>query len=214
MADKKLSEFVKVAPLLNEPTMASNSSAHGSVQSAIKTYVDAEGWKKIAETTVGVGGAATIDFTSIPATFTHLKLIGNVRGENATFSDFPLVRVNNDSVNNYSWLYHISSGNTAMGNPVGTVATNSIRLGLVEADNASADSFGIFLVLIANYANTNMNKETLSQAFDTSDNNAIRLHLTHDGGLWDSPAAINRITFFLSAADIAEFSKVSLYGIK
>ena len=41
MANKNLSEFVKVAPLLDEDDMASDSAAHGATQQSIKAYADA-----------------------------------------------------------------------------------------------------------------------------------------------------------------------------
>lgn len=40
MVDKNLSEFVKMAPLLDEDDMASDSAAHGTTQQAAKAYVD------------------------------------------------------------------------------------------------------------------------------------------------------------------------------
>ena len=67
-------------------------------------------YEKIATTTLG-SAAATITFSSIPATYTDLRLIfvpivttGNV---------YPVIRFNSDSASNYSWTYVSGNGTAA-----------------------------------------------------------------------------------------------------
>ena len=46
----------------------------GIIASSISGNLDANDFESIATVSVGSGGAANVEFTSIPATFTHLQI--------------------------------------------------------------------------------------------------------------------------------------------
>jgi hypothetical protein len=54
----------------------------GIIASAITGNLVTTSYESIATVTVGGGGSATIDFTSIPATYTHLQIRGIARSTN------------------------------------------------------------------------------------------------------------------------------------
>ena len=59
-------------------------------------------------TTTGTGSSGTITFTSIPSTYTDLRIILNGTETNATLYEFDM-RYNNDSGNNYSLTWRSTS---------------------------------------------------------------------------------------------------------
>ena len=63
----------------------------------------------IQTVTVGAGGTAAINFTSIPQTYTDLIVYVSGRYDNAVSFNAGALRFNNDSGNNYS--YRVLRGN-------------------------------------------------------------------------------------------------------
>jgi hypothetical protein len=156
----------------------------------------------IDKVTVGSGGAASVTFSSIPQTFTDLKILASVRNTN-TNNEFALTFNGNATSYSSKVLYGTGSvaasyngGSTSMdGNP----STPS---------NYTASVFSNNEIYIPNYTSSN-NK---SVSMDGVQENNATLSLAQLGaGLWSNSAAITSIT--LTAA-LAEFSTFYLYGIK
>ncbi len=57
----------------------------------------------LGEVVVGAGGAASVTFSSIPATFRHLRLIAQVRGDTGAANIAINATLNDDSGNNYAF---------------------------------------------------------------------------------------------------------------
>ena len=57
---------------------------------------------KIASVTVGSGGASSIDFTSIPSTYTDLVVVHSLRGTNAAVYQQARIQFNGDTASNYT----------------------------------------------------------------------------------------------------------------
>ena len=213
MADKNLSEFVKVAPFLDEDDMVSDSAAHGATQQSIKAYVDGKGWSLIAETTVGAGGAASVTFGSIPATYKALAVIGMSRTEKATGGDNLAIRINADTGNNYDTerFFIYEGGFSALSDRV----TTEGRLGIQDGANSRASSFSPVYVDIPYYTDTNIEKSLISRMSNVgslgSDNTMnISFGQTH----WRNSAAIASITLFQQTGeDLAEYTTFALFGI-
>ena len=55
-------------------------------------------YESIATVTVGSGGAANVEFTSIPADYTHLQIRGIGRDANSAYRDSIQIRFNNELV--------------------------------------------------------------------------------------------------------------------
>ena len=64
-------------------------------------YVAPSNYYSIATATVTSGGTASITFSSIPSTYTHLQLRGFVRMNRADYADNLSIRFNSDSSSNY-----------------------------------------------------------------------------------------------------------------
>ena len=165
----------------------------------------------IASSTVGAGGSASIDFTSIPGTYTDLSLKVSIRAANAAAYNSANVTFNG-SATGYSEinLYGNSSGSVSLSN-----SGAQIDYLWADAANATASTFGNSEFYIPNYAGST-NK---SISFDiTSENNATTVNTAFAGmmaALWSNTAAINRITITAgSSSTFVQYSTAYLYGVK
>lgn len=157
--------------------------------------------------TVGAGGAANIDFSSIPATYTDLVLKTSLRSNRTgDASDGISVYFNNVTTN------RASSSLETNGTGVYAYTTTRNEIGIASASNATASIFGNAEIYIPNYAGST-NKS--SSADGVSENNASAAYVGFVGNLWSNTAAINRITIVpVNGSSWNQYSTATLYGIK
>lgn len=167
---------------------------------------------KLATVTVGSGGAASIDFTNIPATYTDLLLKCSTR-QNGTANGYRLhLRFNNSSASEYSSREFYYDNATA-GNGSGS-SESYIRAAFVQNGAFTANAFNNVEIYIPNYLSSNY-KSTSSDGVDET--NAQANYLSINSGLWSNTAAINRITlseYGGSGTIFAQHSTATLYGVK
>ena len=155
----------------------------------------------IASSTVGSGGAANIDFTSIPSTYTDLMLLVSSRASNA-FID---IKFNNTTANRSAKYLYGTGSAAGSGSQAG-------YLGITTSTSQTASTFGNMAVYIPNYASTSSYKSYSNDA--VSENNATATEMNLVAGLWSDNAAINQITIFPeSSGTFSEYSTAYLYGI-
>jgi hypothetical protein len=159
---------------------------------------------KIASVSVGVLGASTIDFTSIPSTYTDLVLKISARTTRASYTDAISLSLNGSAANQTS-IFLAGNGGSASSSTLGSFRT------LATATTATANTFGNSEFYIPNYAGST-NKSASSDGV-TEDNSA-----TADAwlvaNLWSQTAAINQITVTdLNSATFVQYSTATLYGI-
>jgi hypothetical protein len=168
---------------------------------------------KIATATVGVGGAVSMDFTSIPATYTDLVLKISARTNRVGQLVDSLKLTFNGATTSFS--------NRGLGADTNAGTTFSFSNGgsasiedsiFTAASNATANTFGSGDIYIPNYASSN-NKSTSGDS--ASENNATQSYLLVTGGLWSNSAAITSIKLApLGGTLINQHSTATLYGIK
>jgi hypothetical protein len=163
---------------------------------------------KIASVTVGSGGAATIDFTSIPSTYTDLCLKVSARQSGA--STAVKVQFNSDtSTANYQQR-------RVYGNGAAATSDSSTSLGWINpigltGSGNTASTFGNFEMYLPNYAGSN-NK---SISFDTvTEENGTTAFATLTAGLWLQTSAITAIKLTPNAGTLDQYSTATLFGIK
>lgn len=165
---------------------------------------------KISSVTVGAGGTASIDFSSIPSTYTDLCI--KISSRVVATSDFPslALRFNGSSTAVYSYRYLLGSGSAA--SSANAATQSSMRLGNTDGSLQTTSTFANWEIYIPNYAGST-NK---SVSVDTvSENNATAAYSNLTAGLWGNTAAITSITILeTTPLNIAEFSTATLYGIK
>jgi hypothetical protein len=159
---------------------------------------------KIAAVTVGSGGAASIDFTSIPSTYTDLVVKASLR--HATGSPFMAISFNGSSAN---FTYRYLEGNGASASSSSGSTNYCVAL---NPFNATASTFSNSELYIPNYAGSS-NKSF--SADGVTENNATTAYADMFANLWSNTAAINQITIAASGGfNLVQYSTATLYGIK
>jgi hypothetical protein len=161
----------------------------------------------IASSSVGVGGAANIDFASIPSTYTDLCLKLSARTNKADVDQLFTVAFNGSTSSSNSKNLQ-GDGSSAVS---GLSATLIFAIG--DGNNSTATTFGNCEIYIPNYANTSYNKTSSMEGI--SETNATNVGSILQSGLWSSTAAINQITLTPNGGQtILQHSTAYLYGVK
>jgi hypothetical protein len=160
----------------------------------------------IASSTVGSGGAANIEFTSIPSTYTDLAVLLSLRSENASAGDTVRVQFNS-SASNFT-VREVSGDGAA----TGSSSRSDGYLGYMNAANNTADTFSSVSLYIPNYTSSNYKSYSVDKV---SEQNGTTAYAELIAGLWSQTAAITTLKFIAaSSADLAQHSTAYLYGIK
>jgi len=163
-------------------------------------------YTKIASVSVGSGGAATIDFSSIPTTYTDLLIKVSSRTSATGVAENLLVKFNNSSAT-FSNKTLRGSGSAAVSY---SFTTNGFG-GFLNAATSTSSTFGNTEIYIPNYAGST-NKSFSSDS--VTENNATEAYALLAAGLWSTTTAINQITLYSdSSGTIQQYSTATLYGI-
>jgi hypothetical protein len=172
-------------------------------------------FESIATVTVGSGGAADVEFTSIPATYTHLQVRAIMQSNRGTYSlDDVFCRINNDVGSNYAFHKLYGDGSSASAENHSTQSYMSISF---TSSSATANIFGALVLDVLDYANTNKYK-TLRNLGGMDINGTTAGYGGRIGlisGLWQSTSAVTSIKFYpQNGTQFNQYSHFALYGIK
>jgi hypothetical protein len=147
--------------------------------------------------------AASVTFTSIPATYTDLCILMSARSTTGS-PDSSISEINGSSANLQGrWLW---GENNSLTN--GSYSGNIVLVGLPKS-NATSNTFGNVQIYIANYTASEYKPVSIDSV---SENNATNEAYTMiAAGLWSNTATITSIKL---TADFATYSTFYLYGIK
>ena len=168
----------------------------------------ADTYTLISSVTVGAGGASSIDFTSIPATYTDLLLVWSGRSDRSAAQDGQKLQFNG-STSSYSDRGLTGNGATASS---GSNATTYIYGGIIPSATATASTFGNISYYIPNYAGSSNKSVSMDSV---AENNNTTAYSILEAGLWSNSAAITSIKLSSeNAANYVQYSTAYLYGIK
>lgn len=160
---------------------------------------------KIATVTVGAGGAASMDFSSIPSTYTDLiiKMSARVSTGGANNDDTTL------KFNNLSTSF---SGRFLAGTGSSTASSTwaSGWGGYANGSASTASTFANSEMYIPNYTSS-ANKSFSIDA--VTENNATQSYTNLTAELWSNTAAINQVTITAGSGVFVQYSTATLYGI-
>jgi hypothetical protein len=159
---------------------------------------------KIADYTVGSGGASSIDFTTIPSTYTDLCLVFSTRTSAISSGGNDILSINGSSSS--------FSGRRLYGAGSGTPASDTVTTwtGFTSASTGTTSTFGNTSVYFPNYAGST-NK---SYSIDTvQEQNGTTAYMGLGAGLWSSSSAINRLTLTPDSGNYVQYSTATLYGV-
>jgi len=162
-------------------------------------------YNKIASVTVGSGGAASIDFTSIPSTYTDLLVYISARSTQSSVDNF-VIKINNSS-SDFSGRFLVGNGSSASSAPVDIGG----QIGIVNGTATTASTFSSSLLYLPNYSGST-NKSYSSD--NVTENNATLAYQLLVAGLWSQTTAISSLQIYGQLANLAEQSTATLYGKK
>jgi hypothetical protein len=177
--------------------------------------IDLGGMIPLSTVTVGAGGQASVEFTSIPAYYEHLQIRGIGRSSQvADGTNYIYLRFNGSSQTEYA--YHDLTGNGASASAGGTANSTQIIAGQLPRANQLASSFAVNIIDILDYANTNKNKTVrcLSGIDYNGLSNSQPGYIRLQSGLWINANAVTSIQLTSESGNFVQYSTFALYGIK
>jgi len=159
-------------------------------------------YEAIATVTVGSGGAANIEFTSIPATYTDLCMVMSLRFDGNT--DLVDIAINNSTANR-SQIYFYGNGASVVN------ASNTDLITLADNSTMTANTFSNCQIYIPNYASSNNKSFSIEMVSET---NGTTAYTVLSAGLWSNSAAITSLKLSYSGYNFVQYSTATLYGIK
>jgi hypothetical protein len=154
---------------------------------------------------VGSGGAASMDFTSIPTTFTDLCVLVSARQSGAA-TTASLNMSLNGSTSNFTYRTIQGAGS---GTPSSFSGSTSY-IGQTPAATATASTFGSAQLYIPNYAGST-NKSVSVETVDELNGTTTYAQMT--ASLWSQTAAINALSLISGNGVFSQYSTAYLYGV-
>lgn len=167
------------------------------------------GWRPIASAELG-SAAASIDFSSIPATYDSLELRCYLRSDRSgADNDSVRCTFNNDTTDaNYNRQFI-----TGLASTVAAGYSSSARiLALMPGATAHADHFSAVTIEIPAYASARR-KTAMARSVNPQDADTD-MQIEMRGLLWKATSAINRVTLTPNTGtNFTAGSKATLYGL-
>ncbi len=160
-------------------------------------------YEKIQSTTLGSATSA-INFTSIPATYTDLRLVlvatTTVSGRNL------YLRFNSDSASNYSSTYLLGNGTAASSGRTTSADQISVTDGTVAISSTTPH---LFAIDVFSYAGSTNKTALISTSQDRNGTGSV----ANVVGLWRSTSAITSVNLSTSTDDFKIGTIATIYGI-
>ena len=170
-------------------------------------------YESIQTVTVGSGGSATIDFTSIPSTYKHLQIRGIAITSVATYWAVGNVKLNNDAAGNYSFHSLFGTGSTTGTFAQAGASYFEIQYGIAGNSNTSG-IFGASIIDILDYSNTTTYKTIRNLNGRELNGGGSEDRIGLSSASWRSTSAVNQITISAASGSFQQYSSFALYGIK
>jgi hypothetical protein len=165
----------------------------------------------ISSVTVGSGGASTIDFTSIPSTYTDLLVKVSARQTLAP-ADSLGVKLNGATTGNSSrWLTGNGTGVSS-----GTDASSVVVVSYagVPGTNMTANTFSNIEFYIPNYAGSTQKSISSDSVGESNSASTFAANASILAGLQTSTSAVTSLTITnYSGGNFVQYSTAYLYGI-
>jgi hypothetical protein len=163
-------------------------------------------FKKIQTVTVGSGGSATMSFTSIPQTYTDLKIVFSGRSARTASAYDSLVVKFNSTATTYAARRLYGEGGSAGSDTVTT------QQGAFSSNSTTANVFGSIEVYIPNYTSSNQKITSSYSVAENNDSSAYGLQLV--ASKWDGTGAITQIDLSTgSSSNFMQYTTATLYGV-
>jgi hypothetical protein len=158
----------------------------------------------IASSTVGASSVSSVQFASIPATYTDLLIKASYRGSGANVYEISFLRFNGLTTNLSSKSIE---GN---GSAASSFSNTHIYFGAGDGATATSNTFSNIEAYVPNYASSNQKSVSIDAVGET---NATTIYMQLTAGLWASTSAITSVEI-VAANSFVQYSSFYLYGVK
>lgn len=157
---------------------------------------------KIAQVDVGVGGAGSMDFTSIPQIYTDLLLVVSAKSVGSSGTEMS-IRVNG-TLGDLVARFVKGDGSSASSQAFSGQSEN-----LLESNSSSV--FGSVNIYITNYASATQNKTISSEGTSEGTSTSYQLMTSSING---TNTAVTSLSFgFVYSGTLQQYSSATLYGV-
>ena len=165
-------------------------------------------YESIQTVVVSASTAASVEFTSIPSGYQHLQIRGISRTNRADDGDEIYLQFNTDTGSNYA--HHNLEGNGTAASA--SAASSAVKISMPRnvAANSTANRFGVCVIDILDYRNTN--KYTTVRGLGGWDSNGSG-YVNLRSGLWMNTNAVESIKITAIASFVTN-THFALYGIR
>ena len=153
--------------------------------------------------TVGAGGTPSVTFTTIPSTYTDLRILASARNNASSVVNVILLSFNGSTSN--------FTGREVSGNGSAAGSSTVTRWGgLINGGNSTSSTFASTDLYIPNYAGSTFKSFSVDSVHENNNSEAYAYLIA---GLWSDTSAINEITLASSSGNLVQYSTFALYGI-
>jgi hypothetical protein len=161
---------------------------------------------KIETVTVGSGGAASIEFTNIPQTYTDLMILYSSRSAGNVTGSWSCKWSFNGATTSYTTRGLFGDGSAASSS-----TTSDTYGGYHNNSTSTASTFGNGSIYIPNYTSSNNKSYSIDAV---AENNATAGYASLLAGLRSNTAAITSVKLEdYNGNNLAQYSSATLYGI-
>ena len=194
---------------LSANSVKNGRTVYGSMLAGNAAFVPTS-FESIATVSLS-SSASSIQFTSIPATFSHLQIRGIFRSNRSSTLDTLQIRLNSDTNNNYA--RHFIFGDSADISAGTSTSQSFANVGIGTGASAASNIFGSNVIDILDYTNTNKYKTIRCLAGEDENNSG---NIQFASGLWLNTNAITTITLICEggSSNFQQYTRFALYGTK
>jgi hypothetical protein len=151
--------------------------------------------------------AASVTFSSIPATYTDLVVRASVRSNSGgSIADSIRLTINGSTLN--------QSFRFVRGNGSSVVSSSGTSASLGNASNGSASTANTFSNVELYIPSYTASQNKPISGFWTQEDNSTTAYIYAEARLWSVTTAINSLSFNLTGINLGANSSFFLYGIK
>jgi hypothetical protein len=173
----------------------------------------------ISTTTVGSGGAASIDVTGISSTYKMLWGLCTLKSDYVGTDVNVYLTLNGDTTSgNYFYDYYATAATAIMSAGKGFTSAGAY-MGKTQTSHGSSQA-GVFSQCqfwIPNYAGTSLYKNVMANTVSTQSITGTNYTYNYTSShMWLSTSAINRVTLLSNngSSNFVQYSDMQLYGLK
>jgi len=163
-------------------------------------------YEPIANYTVTNTSTNTINFNSIPSTYTDLRLVQSLPNDPTSTYGYSRYRFNSDTASNYSTNYFYWYN-------AATAGRQNNQTSILNGTSSYLGNTNIMTDILS-YSSTSRKKSLITRANFSANGGGVPQEIWLSSALWRSTSAITSVTIFIDSGNYSSGSTFSLYGIK